>query len=76
MAITTLLGGIRRNDNRFTTVVPISVLTELTIPGMAFEAKKVTAENYDHLDERVQLCGATHRSWHSAALWTEELTKT
>jgi hypothetical protein len=54
MAITTLLGGIRRNENMFTTVVPISLLTELTIPGMAFEAKEVKGEKFEHLDERVK----------------------
>src|SRR5262249_35071583 len=33
---------------------PVSVLTELTIPGMAFESKEVTGESYDHLDARVK----------------------
>lgn len=54
MAIPTLLGGIRRNDNIFTTVLPISKLVELTIPGMAFEDKEVANERFDHLDERVR----------------------
>lgn len=48
------LGGIRRNDNIFTTVIPISVLVDLTVPGMAFEPKEVGGDDYDHLDERVR----------------------
>jgi hypothetical protein len=47
------LGGIRRNENVFTTVIPISMLLEMTIPGMAFEPKEVAGERYDNLDERV-----------------------
>src|SRR6476659_5958674 len=54
MAIPKQLGGIRRNDNIFTTVIPISYLTELTIPGMAFEPREVSGEAFDHLDARVQ----------------------
>src|SRR4051794_35146091 len=53
MAITRPLGGIRRHENIFTTVVPISVLLELTIPGMAFEPREVSGESFDHLDDRV-----------------------
>ena len=53
MAITRQLGGIRRNENIFSTVVPISMLVELTVPGMAFEPKEVAGESFDHLDERV-----------------------
>ena len=53
MAITMQLGGIRRHDNIFTTVIPISLLVDLTIPGMAFAPKEVAGESYDHLDERV-----------------------
>ena len=41
MAITTQLGGIRRNESIFTTVIPISMLVDLTVPGMAFEPKEV-----------------------------------
>jgi len=54
MAITTQLGGIRRHDNIFTTVVPISLLVSLTVPGMAFEPKEVGGESYDHLNDRVR----------------------
>jgi hypothetical protein len=53
MAITMQLGGIRRSENLFTTVVPISVLVDLTIPGMAFEKKEVEGESFDHLQSRV-----------------------
>jgi hypothetical protein len=53
MAITMQLGGIRRHDSIFTTVVPISVLVDLTVPGMAFEPREVDGERYDHLDKRV-----------------------
>jgi len=53
VAITRQLGGIRRNENIFSTVVPISMLVELTVPGMAFEPKEVAGESFDHLDERV-----------------------
>src|SRR4051794_9139338 len=53
MAITMQLGGIRRNDNIFSTVLPISMLIDLTIPGMAFEPKDVAGESFDHLDQRV-----------------------
>lgn len=59
MAIPETLGGIRRNDNIFTTVIPISKLVELTIPGMAFEEKERGGESFDNLEERVQqLAGA------------------
>src|SRR3954451_19839452 len=54
MAITMQLGGIRRNESIFTTVIPISMLVDLTVPGMAFEPKEVAGESYDHLDERVR----------------------
>jgi hypothetical protein len=54
MAITTQLGGIRRHDNIFTTVIPISLLVDLTVPGMAFEPKEVAGESFDHLDDRVR----------------------
>jgi hypothetical protein len=54
MAITVQLGGIRRNDSIFTTVIPISMLVDLTVPGMAFEAKEAQGEKFDHLDSRVQ----------------------
>jgi hypothetical protein len=53
MAITMQLGGIRLNDNKFTTVLPISMLIDLTIPGMAFEPREVAGDSFDHLDERV-----------------------
>jgi hypothetical protein len=54
VAILMQLGGIRRNDNIFTTVVPISLLVDLTVPGMAFEPKEVAGDDYDHLDARVR----------------------
>jgi hypothetical protein len=54
MAITMQLGGIRRNESIFTTVIPISMLVDLTVPGMAFEPKEVAGESYDHLDDRVR----------------------
>ncbi len=59
MAITIPLGGIRRHENIFTTVIPISLLVDITVPGMAFEPKEVANESYDHLDDRVrELIGA------------------
>ncbi len=59
MAIPETLGGIRRNDNIFTTVIPISKLVDLTVPGMAFEDKERGSDSFDHLEERVQeLVGA------------------
>jgi hypothetical protein len=53
MAITMQLGGIRRQKNIFTSVIPISLLIDLTVPGLAFEPKEVAGERYDHLDDRV-----------------------
>jgi hypothetical protein len=53
MAITMQLGGIRRHESIFTSVIPISLLIDLTVPGMAFEPKEVAGEGYDHLDDRV-----------------------
>jgi hypothetical protein len=52
--ITTPLGGIRLDDNRISTVVPISMLIDMTISGMAFEPKEKAGTNYEHLDERVK----------------------
>lgn len=54
MPITRTLGGIRVDENRITTVMPISLFMELTIGGMAFEPKEKQGESYDHLDERVR----------------------
>lgn len=54
MAITMQLGGIRRHESIFTTVIPISMLTDITVPGMAFEPREVAGESFDHLDERVR----------------------
>jgi hypothetical protein len=54
MAIPETIGGIRRNDNIFTTVIPISKLVDLTIPGMAFEEKERGNDSFDHLETRVQ----------------------
>jgi hypothetical protein len=59
MAIPMRLGGIRRHENIFTTVIPISKLIDLTVPGMAFEPKETAGESFDHLDDRVrELIGA------------------
>ncbi|MEH3052625.1 MAG: hypothetical protein PGN13_01260 [Patulibacter minatonensis] len=59
MPIPEFLGGIRRNDNIFTSVIPISKLVELTVPGMAFEEKERGGDSFDNLEERVkQLAGA------------------
>jgi hypothetical protein len=77
MAITTQLGGIRRHENIFTTVIPISLLMELTIPGMAFEPKEVDGESYDHLDERVseliQARGSIQREFFHRAMRNERV---
>jgi hypothetical protein len=54
VAITMKLGGIRLDDNRIATIMPISLFTDLTIGGMAFEPKEKAGEAYDHLDSRVQ----------------------
>lgn len=54
MAITTKLGGIRLDENRISTVMPISMLVDFTIGGMAFEPKEKAGDAYDHLDQRVQ----------------------
>jgi hypothetical protein len=53
MAITMQLGGIRRHESLFTSVIPISLLIDLTVPGMAFEPKEMAGEGFDHLDDRV-----------------------
>ena len=53
MAITTTIGGIRMGDHRVATVLPIQLLLEHTISGMAFEPKERTGEVYDHLEARV-----------------------
>jgi hypothetical protein len=54
MAITMKVGGIRCDEHRITTVMPVSMFVDLTISGMAFEPKEKVGENYDHLDERVK----------------------
>lgn len=78
MAITTQLGGIRRHENIFTTVVPISMLLDLTISGMAFEPKEVAGESYDHLDERVseliQARGSIQREFFHRAMRNVRVT--
>ena len=77
MAITTQLGGIRRHENIFTTVIPISLLVDLTIPGMAFEPKEVAGESYDHLDERVseliEARGSIQREFFHRAMRNERV---
>jgi hypothetical protein len=54
VAITLKLGGIRLDENRIATIMPISLLLDLTISGMAFEPKEKAGEAYDHLDGRVK----------------------
>lgn len=77
MAINMQLGGIRRHANIFTTVVPISLLVELTIPGLAFEPKEVAGESYDHLDERVseliEARGSIQRAFFHRAMRNERV---
>jgi len=77
MAITMQLGGIRRHENIFTTVIPISVLVDLTIPGMAFEPKEVAGESYNHLDARVseliQARGSIQREFFHRAMRNERV---
>lgn len=77
MAITTRLGGIRRHENIFTTVMPISMLVELTVPGMAFEPREVAGERYDHLDDRVsellEARGAIQREFFHPAMRNERV---
>jgi len=72
MAITTKLGGIRIDDNRIASVVPVSLLMELTISGLAFEPKEKVGENYDHLDSRVKdltpARGAIQRNFFARAM--------
>jgi hypothetical protein len=77
MAISIKLGGIRRNANIFTTVVPISLLVELTVPGMAFEPREVAGERFDHLDARVQELiearGTIQRAFYHRAMRNERV---
>ncbi|MCP3912140.1 MAG: hypothetical protein GY713_14425 [Actinomycetia bacterium] len=54
MAITLKLGGIRLDENRVSTVMPLQMLLEHSISGMAFEPKEKVGEVYDHLDDRVK----------------------
>ncbi len=76
MAIKTRIGGIRLNDNHFTSILPIEKLIAYAIPGMAFEAKENTGESYDHLDSRVaELRPARQdiqRSFFAPAMRTEK----
>src|SRR3954462_8688206 len=77
MAINMQLGGIRRHENIFTTVVPISTLVDLTVPGLAFEPKEVAGESYDHLDDRVseliQARGSIQREFFHRAMRNERV---
>jgi hypothetical protein len=77
MAITIPLGGIRRHENIFTTVIPISLLVDLTVPGMAFEPREVAGERYDHLDKRVgellHARGNIQRGFYHQAMRTERV---
>ncbi|MEV0284755.1 DNA sulfur modification protein DndB [Kribbella sp. NPDC050820] len=54
MAITTRVGAISLGPNRLTTVIPISLLMDITISGMAFEPKEKQGDRFDHLTQRVQ----------------------
>lgn len=62
MAITQQLGGIRLDDNRLSTVMPIQLLLEHSISGMAFEPKEKAGDRFDHLDERVKQLGEARGS--------------
>jgi hypothetical protein len=72
MAITTKLGGIRTDEHRITTVMPISMLMDFTISGLAFESKEKVGEDYDHLDNRVRELGpargAIQRNFYARAM--------
>jgi hypothetical protein len=76
MAIRTRIGGIRLNEQHFTSILPIDRLMSFSIPGMAFEAKDLAGENYDHLDQRVaELRPARsdiQRSFFAPAMRTEK----
>ena len=54
MAITTRVGAISLGPNRLTTVLPISLLMDITISGMAFEPKEKQGDRFDHMTQRVQ----------------------
>ncbi len=58
-------------------MVPISLLVDLTIPGMAFEPKEVAGESSDHLDERVseliQARGSIQREFFHRAMRNERV---
>src|SRR5262245_44108194 len=59
MAITQNLGGISVGENKILTSMPVHMLMDLGISGMAFEPKEHAGLTYDHLDERVaQLAAA------------------
>src|SRR4051794_36251972 len=77
MAITMQLGGIRRHENIFTTVVPVSTLVDLTVPGLAFEPKEVAGESYDHVDQRVneliEARGSIQREFFHRAMRNERV---
>jgi hypothetical protein len=78
MAIKTQLGGIRLSDNRITTVMPIQLMLDHTIGGMAFEPKEKVGESYDHLDERVKALmparGAFQRSFFARSMRDVKVT--
>ncbi|TDD62354.1 hypothetical protein E1263_04150 [Kribbella antibiotica] len=78
MAIPLQLGGIRTDDNRFTTVLPISMLVDLTVPGMAFEPKEVAGESFGHLNDRVaeliKARGEIQREFFHRAMKTVRVT--
>jgi len=72
MAITQNLGGIKVGENKILTSMPVHMLMDLGISGMAFEPKEHAGLTYDHLDERVaQLAparGTMQRSFFAPAM--------
>lgn len=78
MAITMKLGGIRLDENRISTVMPLQMLLEQTISGMAFEPKEKVGDDYDHLDARVKELlparGSIQRAFFSRAMKNTKVT--
>jgi hypothetical protein len=77
VAIKTRIGGIRLNEQHFTSILPIDRLMAFAVPGMAFEARELSGENYDHLDQRVaELRPARsdiQRTFYTRAMRTERV---
>lgn len=77
MAIQAPLGGIRRTDYQFTTVIPMDLLMELTIGGLAFEPKGRGSGQFNHLEPRVkELAGARkfQRNFYAPAMVSKKVT--